>query len=143
MAEILKNKVKDVNAEPFSAYFNVPNLANYEKVIITNDLSNLKGKEMVLLTNNKELKKDLKRNSFNIINIVSNETTEFIGLSKIKTTDYLYLDMIDNRFIDAIKSYSGIIIASNPELLISLGLIKEDNYENNIVIDRYGIITKF
>ena len=114
----VNNTNKTFNDYNFGDFFNVGNLYNYEKLIITNeDVSGL------------SIGKD-----------INEETKSFIAISMINKANVL---VIDNHLLlkelnleDIIKKHTGILIFRDPNVALNLGLITEP--EKEVIYDKYG-----
>lgn len=114
----VNNTNKTFNDYNFGDFFNVGNLYNYEKLIITNE-------EVSGLSIGKD---------------VNDETKSFIAISMINKANIL---IIDNHLLleelnleDIIKKHTGILIFRDPNIALNLGLITEP--EKEVIYDKYG-----
>ena len=114
----VNNTNKTFNDYNFGDFFNVGNLYNYEKLIITKE-------EVSGLSIGKD---------------INEETKNFIALSMINKANIL---VIDNPQIleklnleDIIKKHTGILIFRDPSITLNLGLITEP--EEEAFYDKYG-----
>ena len=103
----VNNTNKTFNDYNFGDFFNVGNLYNYEKLIITNE-------EVSGLSIGKD---------------INEETKSFIAISMINKANIL---IIDNHLLleelnleDIIKKHTGILIFRDPNIALNLGLITE------------------
>lgn len=114
----VNNTNKTFNDYNFGDFFNVGNLYNYEKLIITNE-------EVSGLSIGKD---------------INEETKSFIAISMINKANIL---IIDNHLLleelnleDIIKKHTGILIFREPNIALNLGLITEP--EKEVIYDKYG-----
>lgn len=114
----VNNTNKTFNDYNFGDFFNVGNLYNYEKLIITNE-------EVSGLSIGKD---------------INEETKSFIAISMINKANIL---IIDNHLLleelnleDIIKKHTGILIFRDPNIALNLGLITEP--EKEVIYDKYG-----
>ena len=114
----VNNTNKTFNDYNFGEFFNVGNLYNYEKLIITNE-------EVSGLSIGKD---------------INEETKSFIAISMINKANIL---IIDNHLLleelnleDIIKKHTGILIFRDPNIALNLGLITEP--EKEVIYDKYG-----
>lgn len=114
----VNNTNKTFNDYNFGDFFNVGNLYNYEKLIITNE-------EVSGLSIGKD---------------INEETKSFIAISMINKANIL---VIDNHLLleelnleDIIKKHTGILIFRDPNIALNLGLITEP--EKEVIYDKYG-----
>jgi hypothetical protein len=148
MGMLQKNKIFDVNSEKFNDYFKFNDLHNYEKIYLTEKLDLIKGEKVTIIGfKDKTISKLLKNKGFLEINYIDDNTSSFVAISKIKSSDVLIFkdnyEVIDSLNLqDSINSYSKVIVSNDFNILISLGLIDPVIKEMNIVIDKYGIISK-
>lgn len=114
----VNNTNKSFNDYNFGDFFNVGNLYNYEKLIITKE-------EVSGLSIGKDIKE---------------ETKNFIALSMINKANILVIDnpqIIEKLNLeDIIKKYTGILIFRDPSITLNLGLITEP--EEDVIYDKYG-----
>jgi hypothetical protein len=148
MGMLQKNKIFDVNSEKFNDYFKFNDLHNYEKIYLTEKLDLIKGEKVTIIGfKDKTISKLLKNKGFLEINYIDDNTSSFVAISKIKSSDVLIFkdnyEVIDSLNLqDSINSYSKVIVSNDFNILISLGLIDPVIKKMNIVIDKYGIINK-
>lgn len=148
MGMLQKNKIFDVNSEKFNDYFKFNDLHNYEKIYLTEKLDLIKGEKVTIIGfKDKTISKLLKNKGFLEINYIDDNTSSFVAISKIKSSDVLIFkdnyEVIDSLNLqDSINSYSKVIVSNDFNILISLGLIDPVIKKMNIVIDKYGIISK-
>lgn len=114
----VNNTNKTFNDYNFGDFFNVGNLYNYEKLIITNE-------EVSGLSIGKD---------------INEETKSFIAINMINKANIL---IIDNHLLleelnleDIIKKYTGILIFRDPNIALNLSLITEP--EKEVIYDKYG-----
>lgn len=110
----VNNTNKTFNDYNFGDFFNVGNLYNYEKLIITKE-------EVSGLSIGKD---------------INGETKSFIAISMINKANVL---VIDNHLLlkelnleDIIKKHTGILIFRDPNVALNLGLITEPEKRSNL-----------
>lgn len=148
MGMLAKNKMNEEDSKIYNDYFDFGLDKKYEKIFITDNLKVLNGSNITIIGfKDLSLNKKLKQLGFKEINYIDEKVANYIALNKIEKADILYLkdnfELIDEfKLADVIKNYKNVIISSDSFILISLGLINNTNYENDIMIDKYGIILK-
>lgn len=114
----VNNTNKTFNDYNFSDFFNVGNLYNYEKLVIT--------------------KEDVK--GLSIGKDINEETKSFIALSMINKASVLIVDDINIvsglELEDIVKKFNGILVFRDSVDAINLGFIKEKADE--VIFDKYG-----
>lgn len=114
----VNNTNKTFNDYNFGDFFNVGNLYNYEKLIITK-------KEISGLSIGKD---------------INEETKNFIALSMINKANVLVIDnpqiLKEFNLEDIIKKHTGALIFRDSNTALNLGLITEP--EEEVIYDKYG-----
>ncbi len=114
----VNNTNKTFNDYNFGDFFNVGNLYNYEKLVIT--------------------KEDVK--GLSIGKDINEETKSFIALSMINKASVLIVDDInivsELELEDIVKKFNGILVFRDSVDAINLGFINEKSDE--VIIDKYG-----
>lgn len=114
----VNNTNKTFNDYNFGDFFNVGNLYNYEKLVIT--------------------KEDVK--GLSIGKDINEETKSFIALSMINKASVLIVDDInivsELELEDIVKKFNGILVFRDSVDAINLGFIKEKADE--VIFDKYG-----
>ena len=114
----VNNTNKTFNDYNFGDFFNVGNLYNYEKLVIT--------------------KEDVK--GLSIGKDINEETKSFIALSMINKASVLIVDDINIvsglELEDIVKKFNGILVFRDSVDAINLGFIKEKADE--VIFDKYG-----
>lgn len=114
----VNNTNKTFNDYNFGDFFNVGNLYNYEKLVIT--------------------KEDVK--GLSIGKDINEETKSFIALSMINKASVLIVDDInivsELELEDIVKKFNGILVFRDSVDAINLGFINEKADE--VIFDKYG-----
>jgi len=114
----VNNTNKTFNDYNFGDFFNVGNLYNYEKLIITK-------KEISGLSIGKD---------------INEETKSFIALSMINKASVLIVDDINIvsklELEDIVKKFNGVLVFRDSADAINLGFINEEADE--VIFDKYG-----
>lgn len=114
----VNNTNKTFNDYNFGDFFNVGNLYNYEKLVIT--------------------KEDVK--GLSIGKDINEKTKSFIALSMINKASVLIVDDInivsELELEDIVKKFNGILVFRDSVDAINLGFIKEKADE--VIFDKYG-----
>ena len=114
----VNNTNKTFNDYNFGDFFNVGNLYNYEKLVIT--------------------KEDVK--GLSIGKDINEETKSFIAISMINKASVLIVDDINIvsglELEDIVKKFNGILVFRDSVDAINLGFIKEKADE--VIFDKYG-----
>lgn len=114
----VNNTNKTFNDYNFGDFFNVGNLYNYEKLIITQ-------KEVEGLSIGKDIKEDTK----NFIALSQLNKSKVLIIDDLKLVEHLELE-------DSIKKYSGVLIFRKTADALNLGLITDS--EEEVIYDKYG-----
>lgn len=114
----VNNTNKTFNDYNFGDFFNVGNLYNYEKLVITKE-------EISGLSIGKD---------------INEETKSFIALSMINKASVLIVDDInivsELELEDIVKKFNGILVFRDSVDAINLGFINEEADE--VIFDKYG-----
>lgn len=134
MSLIFKNKVLDLESEPFSEFFVVQSINVFNKIYIINE---------------DDYEKVIRKEKINDILVISEEVEVYKLLKYINNSSSVYLKkrIYDDSLIDTIKNYRGniVILSEITDFLQSLNMLNDNivvDKNEYVMIDNLGKITK-